>query len=79
MHFPARAALILFSSIFGHKIGVQKNPQLCPKEKRVASYALQGHIVLLVQLIANYKNESEDDHTKCTKCLGLLPKTTEGY
>ena len=28
MHFPARAASILFLSIFGHKIGVLKSPTL---------------------------------------------------
>ena len=28
MHFPARAASILFLSIFGHKIGVVKSPAL---------------------------------------------------
>ena len=43
MHFPARAALILFLSIFGHKIGVLKSPALF----RGKSFKFHGHVVLV--------------------------------
>ena len=33
INFPARSASILFMSIFGHKFGTLKNPQLCSKAK----------------------------------------------
>ena len=49
MHFPPRAALILFLSIFGHKIGVLKTPALF-HGKELKSYTLQGHKLLVMTI-----------------------------
>ena len=46
MYFPARAALILFLSIFGNKKNwCPKIPSFVPR-KRVASYTFQDHVLL---------------------------------
>ena len=52
VHFLARAASIIFLSIFGHKIGVLK---FVPR-KRVASYTLQlqGNVFLIISSGGHY-------------------------
>ena len=71
MHFPVRAASILFLSIFWHKIGVLKSVTLFLPRKRIASYMLQGHVHLQKIKVCFYL--SSNSTARAALLTGRLP------
>ena len=49
MHFPARAASILFFSIFGHEIGVQKSPTLLKRKELQVTHKVMCFLTNLIR------------------------------